>query len=85
MYRTIIITALCGGILFASIIAGSYMIATAIRLAGGRQVDAIQQAADQQSLATEQAAERAYQQAVDRKLRADERELDLRPLSSYGR
>jgi hypothetical protein len=81
MRRTIIITALCGGILVASVIGGSYMIATAIRQAGDRQADAIQQAADQQSLATEQAAKRADQEAVDRR----ERELDLRPLSSYGR
>jgi hypothetical protein len=79
--RTIIITALCGGVLVGSVIGGSYMIATAIRQAGDRQVDAIQRAADQQSLATEQVSERAYQQAVDRRLR----ELELRPLSSYGR
>jgi hypothetical protein len=62
MYRAIIITALCGGILVGSVIGGSYMIATAIRQAGDRQVDAIQQAADQQSLATEEAAERPYQE-----------------------
>ena len=80
MRRTIIITALCGGILVASVIGGSYMIATAIRQAGDRQVNAIQQAADQQSLATEQAADRPYEQAVEEQRRANEEALD-RPLS----
>ena len=79
MRRTIIITALCGGILVGSVIGGSYMIATAIRQSGDRQVDAIQQAADRQSLATEQAADRPYQEQS----RALEQSLD-RPLREWA-
>jgi hypothetical protein len=84
MYRTIIITALCGGILVGSVIGGSYIIATAIRQSGDRQVEAIQQAADQQSLATEQAPELAHQQAVDEQRRADERAAEF-GYNSYAR
>ena len=80
MRRTIIITALCGGILVVSVIGGSYMIATAIRQVGDRQVDAIQQASDQQSLATERAAQLPHEQAVEEQRRANEEALD-RPLS----
>jgi hypothetical protein len=100
MYRTIIIAALCGVIVVGSVIGGSYMIATAIRQAGDRQVDAIQQAGYEQSRATEQAVERADQaaqppsraeeaaaraQAEYEQARAATRNVDLAPLSSYRR
>jgi hypothetical protein len=111
MYRTIIIAALCGVIVVGSVIGGSYMIATAIRQAGDRQVNAIQQAGYEQSLATDRASASPAQvseggsghstltgqdrytregyaaAAKEAAERYDQlkRDIELTPLSSYGR